>query len=52
MVGSCTGDLKDTAFLEFEVAGDGKLIPAIVGAVSAAASAATAAAPRAGVSNQ
>ncbi|HHP7414602.1 TPA: metallohydrolase, partial [Klebsiella pneumoniae] len=49
---SCTGDLKDTAFLEFEVAGDGKLIPAIVGAVSAAASAATAAAPRAGVSNQ
>ena len=49
---SCTGDLKDTAFLEFEVAGDGKLIPAIVGAVSAAVSAATAAAPRAGVSNQ
>lgn len=49
---SCTGDLKDTTFLEFEVAGDGKLIPAIVGAVSAAASAATVAAPRAGASNQ
>lgn len=45
---SCTGDLKNAAVLEFEVARDGKLLPAVVGAVSAAASAATAAAPRAG----
>ncbi|ENV3372817.1 hypothetical protein ACFJ3W_003632 [Salmonella enterica] len=49
---SCTGDLKDKAILEFEVAIDGKLIPAIVGAASAAASVATAAAPRAGIINQ
>lgn len=48
----CTGDLKDKAVLEFEVAADGKLIRAAVGLASAAASTAAAAAPRAGTPEQ
>lgn len=48
----CTGDLKNKAVLEFEVAGDGKLIRAIAAATSAATSTAVAAAPRAGTVNQ
>ncbi|HBO9749931.1 metallohydrolase [Pseudomonas aeruginosa] len=50
---SCTGDLKDKAVLEFEVASDGKLVrAAAVGLASAAASTAAAAAPRAGAASQ
>ncbi|EMF4711970.1 metallohydrolase [Providencia stuartii] len=49
---SCTGDLKDKTILEFEVATDGKLIPAVVGGISAATSTAVAAAPRAGLSKK
>jgi hypothetical protein len=48
----CTGDLKDKAVLEFEVASNGKLIRAGVGLASAASATAAAAAPRAGACGQ
>ncbi|QBJ11519.1 metallohydrolase [Rahnella aquatilis] len=48
----CMGDLKDKAFIEFDVTQNGTLVRTIVGAASAAASTATAAAPRAGMGDK
>lgn len=44
----CTGDLGNSAVMEFEVTASGSFIKAVVGVASAAASTAAAAAPRAG----
>lgn len=44
----CTGDLSNSAVLEFEVTASGTFVKAVVGVGSAAASTAAAAAPRAG----